>query len=235
LIHAKVEESIAKAIRDTLGYAFPFEGEPQSDADFGQQSKHSFWVPLTIRGFDETKALRKIKGEQFSGNFSRFLSSLKKLNAGGVAGLADIATRLRQSIRKTALKNLQLDLQHQIAQLLGAEVQGVSATAYTWLQKQALGGVCCRSEKSDPSSMAISTDEAFWVASAATVGTDGPAGLCPAVSEEANPPCAATPESREKIQLHHRPYTECFNLAELQNFEEEPLLTAKGTISSKCG
>ena len=78
--------------------------KPRGDADFGQHSKHSFWLPLSVRNVDEAKALEKIRGEEFAGarlpgdslgvcrscvpelsaagNFSQFLRSLTALSSG---------------------------------------------------------------------------------------------------------------------------------------------------------
>jgi len=230
LIRPKLKEHIANAVREKLGDSFPFDGEPQSDTDFGHHSKHSFWLPLSVRNVDEEKALKKIKGEELAGNFSQFLASLNKLATGGVGGLAPVATDLRATVRHSQLKELHTDLARRVAELLHAEVQAVSSSAYEWLQKHASGGICCRSEKT--SSRGKSTDEVFWVASNVTTGPDGPAGLCPAISA-AKPPCAASQEAHEKTVLHHRPYTECYNFAELNSSHEVPALKA-AKIESSC-
>jgi len=106
LIRPKLKEHIANAVREKLGDSFPFDGEPQSDTDFGHHSKHSFWLPLSVRNVDEEKALKKIKGEELAGNFSQFLASLNKLATGGVGGLAAVATDLRATVRHSQLKEL---------------------------------------------------------------------------------------------------------------------------------
>eukprot|EP00913_Durusdinium_trenchii_P012433 g11673.t1 len=222
------EEQAARAIRDTLGDALPFKITAECDADFGGLSKHSFWLRLSLSNFDEVKALEKLRSPS-ADHAQKLLSLLEQLTKCGVLGLDGAATNIRTFLRSGELKDWHVGLVQRMGQLLGTPMQEVNRSSYNWLQKEAASGVCCRSERSGKSKQ----DEVFWIAAEVTAGGEHTHdGGCPALQETVNPPCVATAKSGKKVVLHHRPYTECFNLPDLKDGKAPERIAP--LVSSNC-
>lgn len=86
LVRPRIQEEVAKAVREKLGDAFSFTITPEGDADFGRLSKHSFWLPINISNFDEVKGIEKVNATM-AGSARKLLSTLDLLKKRGVAGL----------------------------------------------------------------------------------------------------------------------------------------------------
>lgn len=228
LIQPRLQEQAARAIRDTLGDALPFKITAECDADFGGLSKHSFWLRLSLSNFDEVKALEKLRSPS-ADHAQKLLSLLEQLTKCGVLGLDGAATNIRTFLRSGELKDWHVGLVQRMGQLLGTPMQEVNRSSYNWLQKEAASGVCCRSERSGKSKQ----DEVFWIAAEVTAGGEHTHdGGCPALQETVNPPCVATAKSGKKVVLHHRPYTECFNLPDLKDGKAPERIAP--LVSSNC-
>ncbi|CAJ1403033.1 unnamed protein product [Effrenium voratum] len=234
LIKPKLEEKVARAIREQLGDAFPFQAAAESDSDFGQQSRHSFWLGIRVFNFEEMAALRKVRGETFAGNVQRLFDLLDSLRSCGVPELDGADETIHSSLRHGPLRALHAGFEQKIRNLLGVELQAVSAAIHGNLQKLATEGVCCRSERR--SRGGVKPDEVFWVTAEVSDGdTDSTHnGYCPSILVTLNPPCVSEPSSRVGVvALHHRPYTECFNMAALQDFRKAVERTAP-LVSTTC-
>lgn len=230
LVQPKIQEHVARGIRDFLGGAFPFTAKAECDSDFGSLSKHSFWLPINISDFDEVKGLKALN-KSLADDAQKLLGLLDKLSICGVPDMAEAASKIRGALRAGMLEKLLKGFTEHVGSLLGAEVQAVNGSTFRWFQQQAPYGVCCRSKTASSKSK---TDEVFWIAAEVTEGgNDTHNGICPIVQETQNPPCASRKKSAEKVVLHHRPYTECFNLAELKDSDKVPERTAP-FVSSKC-
>lgn len=230
LVQPKIQEHVARGIRDFLGGAFPFTAKAECDSDFGSLSKHSFWLPINISDFDEVKGLKALN-KSLADDAQKLLGLLDKLSICGVPDMAEAASKIRGALRAGMLEKLLKGFTEHVGSLLGAGVQAVNGSTLRWFQQQAPYGICCRSKAASSKSK---TDEVFWIAAEVTEGgNDTHNGICPIVQETQNPPCASRKKSAEKVVLHHRPYTECFNLAELKDSDKVPERTAP-FVSSKC-
>eukprot|EP00434_Breviolum_minutum_P018336 symbB.v1.2.016177.t1/scaffold1227.1/size245474/4 len=166
LVRPRIQEEVAKAVREKLGDAFSFTITP------------------------EGHALRKVNATM-AGSARKLLSTLDLLKKRGVAGLENVTATVRASLRAHSLDKLLGGFTTRIGDLLEAQVQSVEGSSYRWLQGMAPYGICCRSERSSKDGN-VKTDEVFWIEAEVTKGgKDTHNGLCPDIREATNPPCVA--------------------------------------------